>query len=403
MKANRRIYSKANSNILNMIIAVFLVLLFAGFPSILKGQFRDIIQRIVPDRIQSSTPVVEESHPSNPHIGTDAAKVLNYIQHLPLQEDNRVLSGQNVGHANVQLANGYASFFAPLQSETGQLPAILGIDYGWEDFDPIKIAEANQMIIQHWRNGGLVAISMHPKNPWTNGSIKGLDLGGCAYLDMITPGTAAYTRWMNTLDRVADGLEALKNAGVVVIWRPLHEMNGDWFWWSAGENNGRASPEDFVAVWRHMYTYFTEERNLDNLLWVYGPFAKSFNSLIKPVNEYYPGSSYVDIVALDYYRNTFDYLNDGSYEQITSLGKPLGFGEIGPANWLSGNPNGNWDTTLVINTIREQYPLFTYFLFWHSYGNGVLRMEMAMIENQNTFEFLNDPWVVNLGEVHWDE
>ena len=35
---------------------------------------------------------------------------------------------------------------------------------------------------------------------------------------------------------IADALLELQKAGVVVLWRPMQEMNGNWFWW------GIASP-----------------------------------------------------------------------------------------------------------------------------------------------------------------
>jgi mannan endo-1,4-beta-mannosidase len=315
--------------------------------------------------------------------------VLSYLTNLP--DEKKVLSGQNIGHANVQLAKGYDRFF----TIDGKHPAILAVDYGWEDLDPEKIHEANQIIIKHWQQGGLVTISMHPSNPWTGGGVRDMDLDGAFYLDILHNETDAHARWMQDLDTVAAGLQELQDAGVIVLWRPLHEMNGDWFWWSAGEN-GRATPEEFNEVWKNMHAYFSEEKKLDNLLWVYGPFNQGGNPLIKPVNLYYPGAEYVDIVALDYYRNSFDQL-DESYDEIITLGKPLGFGEVGPANYASANPHGKWDSTLLIRDIREQHPLFSYFVFWHSYGN----MQMALIDNENAGQLLNDSSVVNLGDVEW--
>jgi len=46
---------------------------------------------------------------------------------------------------------------------------------------------------------------------------------------------------------------------VVVLWRPFHEMNGDWFWW------GGKDPDVFIQIWRHMFDYFTKTKDLDNL------------------------------------------------------------------------------------------------------------------------------------------
>src|SRR5690349_8829219 len=104
----------------------------------------------------------------------------------------------------------------------------------------------------------------------------------------------SHRRWLKELDRVAEGLEQLKKAGVVVLWRPFHEMNGDWFWW-----NGK-DPDTFIKLWRQMFDYFTTTKQLDNLLWVYSPNHG------KKTTDYYPGDRYVDIVGLDAYTDFVD-------------------------------------------------------------------------------------------------
>ena len=65
------------------------------------------------------------------------------------------------------------------------------------------------------------------------------------------------------LDNMAGQLMSLKNKGVPVLWRPLHEASGDWFWWGAG------SVKDYKWLWNLMYTRYTEYFELDNLIWVW--------------------------------------------------------------------------------------------------------------------------------------
>ena len=65
------------------------------------------------------------------------------------------------------------------------------------------------------------------------------------------------------LDNMAGQLMSLKNKGVPVLWRPLHEASGDWFWWGAG------SVRDYKWLWNLMYTRYTEYFELDNLIWVW--------------------------------------------------------------------------------------------------------------------------------------
>ena len=53
-------------------------------------------------------------------------------------------------------------------------------------------------------------------------------------------------------------------------------MNGGWFWW------GGKDPAVFIKLWRHMFEYFTKTKDLDNLLWVYGPNHGSKNDVDPP-------------------------------------------------------------------------------------------------------------------------
>jgi mannan endo-1,4-beta-mannosidase len=338
--------------------------------------------------------------PANPHASADAVSVLRYLHGLPELEKKRVLSGQNVGHANQSVAEGYAKYFEDLGQKTGRYPAILGVCYGSEEIVPAKIAEANKMLIRHWRDGGLVTISMSPRNPWTGKGLRDRTLGAFDYLDMIRPGTEPNRKWSAVLREVADGLTELRDAGVVVLWRPLHEMNGDFFWWSAGKHQGWASSQEFTAVWKDMFAYLTVERKLDNLLWVYAPNNASPG--VQPVTCYYPGDPYVDVVGLDYYGNTMaDATLRRDYVSLTALGKPFGFSEVGPAFWYKAHPRGNFDDTSVIRSIREEYPRATFFVFWQGWSSLLLNVKMGIVENQNAVDLLNDPWVITRDSVQW--
>src|SRR5450759_1480464 len=122
----------------------------------------------------------------------------------------------------------------------------------------------------------------------------------------VTEGTPEYDAVLRDLDLIADELEVLRDAHVPVLWRPLHEANGRWFWW------GASGPESFRQLWQLMYARFTEQHKLNNLLWVFSPGASV------DLNEWYPGDAYVDIIGYDHYtmqpslapaKNVFDELN----------------------------------------------------------------------------------------------
>lgn len=159
---------------------------------------------------------------------TKSQEVLNYIASLNAKTSNQVLSGQQTGDAAGGLS-GYKQFVEGLYQKTGKWVAMIGIDYSYPDeVVPSTVSSLNQMAIKYWKAGGLITISAHMGNPWGGDVRNQTNIGN--YNDLLTPGNAAYNAWMSDLSKIADGLTELRDKGVVVLWRPLHEMNGGWFW-----------------------------------------------------------------------------------------------------------------------------------------------------------------------------
>ena len=77
----------------------------------------------------------------------------------------------------------------------------------------------------------------------------------------------------------------MKDAGIPVLWRPLHEAAGGWFWWGT-------DADAFKALWKYMFNYLKAE-GIDNLIWVWTSQTGDDN--------WYPGDAYVDIVGRDLY------------------------------------------------------------------------------------------------------
>jgi hypothetical protein len=119
--------------------------------------------------------------------------------------------------------------------------------------------------------------------------------------------------------------EALAAYGKTVYLRPMHEMNGDWYPWS-GVVNGN-TPADYVAAWRHLHDLFREE-GAANVRWVWCAYARDVPASNR-LEAYYPGSAYVDVLALDGYNwgatsghhwETFDQLFSRAYGRVAALG-----------------------------------------------------------------------------------
>ncbi len=49
----------------------------------------------------------------------------------------------------------------------------------------------------------------------------------------VTVGTAEYNATIRDIDAIAVQLKRLQNEKIPIIWRPLHEAGGKWFWWGS--------------------------------------------------------------------------------------------------------------------------------------------------------------------------
>jgi len=74
-----------------------------------------------------------------------------------------------------------------------------------------------------------------------------------------------------------------------VLFRPLHEAEGAWFWW------GAEGPEPCKKLYRLLYDKLTNEYGLDNLIWTWTGSTSPESS------EWYPGDDVVDMVGCDKY------------------------------------------------------------------------------------------------------
>ncbi|MFZ5833271.1 MAG: glycosyl hydrolase, partial [Planctomycetota bacterium] len=203
-----------------------------------------------------------------------------------------------------------AKNIASVQEASGKLPALVGFDLsGWNSptWGPSYTKVVQNAIdgAKEWsERGGIVTMQFHWKNPgkpdgkaWVQPP-KGtgpFDVGAA-----VRPGTTEHKQVMDDLKKHADYLEQLRDARIPVLWRPLHEIDGGWFWWTDKE-----TPENTAALYRQIFDYFVKERKLDNLIWVYNAALVCGREAenIELRKRYYPGAEYVDISGIDIYPN----------------------------------------------------------------------------------------------------
>lgn len=328
------------------------------------------------------------------------------------------ISGQNSFHGDEitddSYLRGYHTMIEALHEKTGEWPGIIGLDYEWaRSFTPDQLSQANDVLIDYAREGGIVMVTFTPQNPWFNDETDlaanpGSPMGPSSTLSSLPPGASlddlllpekpVHAAWMRKLDRIAGALQELQNAGVVVLFRPMQEMNGSWFWW--GISSHPSDPESYVRVYRAMYDYFTNEKGLDNLIWVYSPASTYGNdtrtsSVFRSVDWAYPGNSYVDIVAGTNYA---DDMSISDYAAYLEMGKPLGMAEFGPVTDGPFAKSGTWDTSRIIERIKNDYPHIAFWVSWHSYPGE----SWSLVSNLNVDILLADPFVINRDDLPWN-
>ncbi|MFZ5990058.1 MAG: glycosyl hydrolase [Bacillota bacterium] len=237
----------------------------------------------------------------NPNSTKEAKSLMSYLVDI---YGKHILSGQQElpGSHNWE---GSEAEFTYIKEKTGEMPAVRGFDFmnyrgnglGWDD----KCAER---VIDWYRvNNGIPTVCWH----WFSPGDIGKKADNSFYTDSttfsiskaLTPGTAENKALLNDIDFMAVKLKQVRDAGVPVLFRPLHEAEGGWFWW------GAEGPENCVKLYRLLYDKFTNEYGLNNLIWVWTSYT------FETSPKWYPGDDVVDIVGYDKY-NAKDGLPNGS-------------------------------------------------------------------------------------------
>lgn len=210
-----------------------------------------------------------------------------------------------------------SSEYEKITAKTGKTFAVLGLDMGNYSLGS-KAHGAESKTVEYaydwYKNaGGIVQLCWHwttPEDyavnagdqPWYSSFYKE---GSKLDLDKIMNGEddAAYQLLMDDIDNMATELARLRDAGVPVLWRPLHEAAGGWFWW------GNCEPESYKKLWNVMYDKMTNEHNLTNLIWVWNGQDPAW----------YPGDETVDINGWDIYAgNHVDSSQSGRFDDMAT-------------------------------------------------------------------------------------
>ena len=286
---------------------------------------------------------VTPHEPANPHASPEARALLRYLYSI---SGHHTLAGQH------NFPNSISRWTDRAYDLTGKYPALFGQDFGFsggEDKDSVEARPAMiREIKRQYQNGALITLTWHEVRPTHDEPVVFGEnilshLSDFEWRELLTPGTGLNTRWRAQVSVVAGYLEQLRDAHVPVLWRPCHEMNGNWFWWG-----GRKGEEGSAALYRQEFDLLVNEYHLDNLIWVWNVNSPGEGSMGPgPYRDYFPGQKYVDVLSVDVYGP----FQQSYYDDLVALaaGKLVALGEVGMA-----------PTAEVLN----EQPGWTWFMIW---------------------------------------
>lgn len=177
-----------------------------------------------------------------------------------------------------------------VHSVTNAYPAMIGLDLS--ETETGRKCYSVQQAIEWHQAGGIVTFCWHWMAPSQTEEKRHFyteqtDFNLKQALD--NPNSPEYQGLLRDIDIISKEMKKLQDAGVPVLWRPLHEASGGWFWW------GASGAEAYKELWNLMYDRMTNVNGLNNLIWVYNGQNP----------RWYVGDDKCDIIGDDpYYTNS---------------------------------------------------------------------------------------------------
>jgi mannan endo-1,4-beta-mannosidase len=290
----------------------------------------------------------------------------------------------------------------------GLKPAVRSSDF--MEYSPSRLAyganpnnESEQSIAWAKQNNGIISMNWHwnaPANlvntsewPWWKGfytQATTFDLAGA----LANPNSNERQLILRDIDTISRELLKFQDAGVPVIWRPLHEAqgnangtsgNGAWFWW------GAAGPDNFKQLWRLMYNRLSTPRadasfpggvypGLHNLIWEFTSSAAKTGYL-----NWYPGDDVVDMIGLDIYTDPSSSMSGEWYDIL---------GQYNGHKMIALSESGTLPNANAMNTYNIGW---SYFSLWKDgYLDDFTAQQVQTLLNDNKIITLNElptlPW-----------
>ena len=340
-----------------------------------------------------------------------------YAYLMALGKSDKVIYGhQNDTHRKATYTEGTES---DTKDITGSISGVVGIDTLSLTGDELTSAQKSdeksyiQKCIEIGKQtaaqGGILTLSAHMpnlavvKDKGKNEDGK-YDYSGYSssttqgnVVDNMLPGGELNEVYRGFLDIIAEYAHGLGDTPI--LFRPLHENNGSWFWWGGAF----CDSQTYKSVFAYTVEYLRDVKGVHNFLYVYspnGPFEDEDDYLSR-----YPGDEFVDVIAFDMYHENpssagtddpwFESLRE-TVKLVDSVaekrGKLSAASELGvKANGgglaLSDNLNKQWFKTVSDILSESNMP---YYMTWANFNTSDNFFAPFMVDETKGHEMIND-------------
>lgn len=244
-------------------------------------------------------------------LAIDETAILFY--NLKNNSKKGIMLGQQTAFTGRYSTDGI-SYMSDMKLTTGKHPFVIGNDFlfitnknntgtsnNWYYQQEVRIIND---IKYSYRQGLVNTMSWHFMEPYNKSSFKASDINDdilAKAFRSILVGGENHEYYKDRLRKVASVFKSLiddKGNLIPIIFRPFHEFDGTWFWWSSP---AYATPEQFKQNWQFTVHYLRDSLGVHNVLYAFSP-----DKLFSNESEYlrcYPGDEYVDILGMDNYQD----------------------------------------------------------------------------------------------------
>ncbi len=228
-----------------------------------------------------------------------------------------------------------------IKKVTGRHPAVTEWDlagYGIREksIDGVDFNFMKEQSIRFHMEGGINIYTWHLFNPLTRKN--SWEESKSALIKEVLPGGAKHKWFIAHLDEIKSFFSFLEKNNVPIFFRPMHEANGETFWWSSKYN----SLEEIHRLWKYIHNYLND---INNIKFIYS-YDRIINNEV--LESYYPGDEFVDVLALDDFHSLDPGATHSEFSQqlnlITAFAhqhkKQYAIGETGrelckPSDWFT--------------------------------------------------------------------